>query len=1178
MEAKSEATIDTTDTVEPYPSFQHWLYTQIRILPTEVASRIARFTASATAQCLTGAIEAYRTHTEEARREDNSRLFPWSFDEWATRPIDLPALIPLDPCDAALFHPPRHESTQPQPYMTMLCAMLQAHQPPTLEQGYEETAMMRCGGGEGSGSNDEPEVPAIGSWGSNRSHVLNSVYAAISNTGGLHDGLIDMMGEQEERARVYEEGLQAVPQSMTMVWDAITPRMLMPGCRVVFSPHVPVTMLPGPDKKLAREAAQRQPRREGAWSHWGGDERNHHVYTLTGIFKIHKTEIAFLVHAQSGVLAFAPVTHLEVIPPSELADDCARYGPYQQFFTQTSRHTELSEGHLNAWDTDGNIFFKPKEQKVREIMGHIKRYCMCCRTYPCTDGQEYGDQSGRQSDERKCQRCNTSARTIHKRALKLACDSFSLNPPPTDAYGLYQRWVWRLDMCSHCLTDWPFPQRANSATNRGKRTRTASEETELVAEQECPICMDKQSGPDKVIMLNGCRHTFHLKCICKYLKEERTPKCPTCRAAIKIGDCLQTRALELQIVEPEMRLQAAQKRGTLSRIVSTAAGGMDWDTAPSFMGDAFHICDPDADHFDNRAAKIHRYILAFHLMELSLDITDLCTMGRSQTMWQSLCFRSMREHIKKIIKHHSGCRNQNGAAFNGCRVWGIPDVDEASNSRMLPIADQIRGLHPTPEAWTYGGWEYYRQDMNTYVQVEAGTAPWILNNGTRIRKIGSDEEQIIGMQHTTSEIQGHGVSEEQAMAQALEASTEDSNNALGLSLAPLCDTEWVCQIASLEKRQLKHLPTNLNDMARIVTSTRPEHEDRPHMALTFKIVHLDSRKPVPEETIKALMDTGAQGYAYIRLGLARRLEGTGCVEWEVSYKNSRSTVSGVDGKASSVQLGRMGIWVEYRVKAPRSYEEDVAMVRLNFTVLSNMSYDMIIGTLGMADNFLVPVPVLDKAAKRQVRTHLYCRSGTLRSSPIPPIIEEHANTKWPMDPKYGEVVFNSRRQEGFNQPKRRLKLPRRFEERQRDAPLHSRTTKAAPTASTQTSAEPPKPKAAPETRPTQKPKTSGFIHPSRRQLHSKAPSTQEGNRNLKAPSPEPREASTDLTRSRRPGTTATWTCGTCGLKEEKVLPGQHKWPRCYRCKSWNTTKTETAHKADDRRAKRRRSDVDQQQS
>ena len=65
--------------------------------------------------------------------------------------------------------------------------------------------------------------------------------------------------------------------------------------------------------------------------------------------------------------------------------------------------------------------------------------------------------------------------------------------------------------------------------------------------------------------------------------------------------------------------------------------------------------------------------------------------------------------------------------------------------------------------------------------------------GTRVRRTGSKEEQVIGMHRTTSEVPEHEVSEDEALAQALPASNDE--NRPPLSQRP-------CQIASLEKCQL----------------------------------------------------------------------------------------------------------------------------------------------------------------------------------------------------------------------------------------------------------------------------------------------------------------------------------------------------------------------------------------
>ena len=200
-------------------------------------------------------------------------------------------------------------------------------------------------------------------------------------------------------------------------------------------------------------------------------------------------------------------------------------------------------------------------------MRHLNRYCTCCGTFPCTRDKIYeeGDGTGRMSKTRKCEKCEMTPRCMLERSLTLACNTFSENPPPTDSYGLYQRWVWKLDKCSHCLTDWPFPHREGNTRAGNRRSRDETNEEELVADQECAICMNKMEGPERAVMLNGCRHIFHLKCICQHLRQQRdqssTPKCPICRAVIKTGENWDVRSIELQIVEPEMRLRAAQKRG-----------------------------------------------------------------------------------------------------------------------------------------------------------------------------------------------------------------------------------------------------------------------------------------------------------------------------------------------------------------------------------------------------------------------------------------------------------------------------------------------------------------------------------------------------------------------------------------------------------------------------------------
>ena len=59
--------------------------------------------------------------------------------------------------------------------------------------------------------------------------------------------------------------------------------------------------------------------------------------------------------------------------------------------------------------------------------------------------------------------------------------------------------------------------------------------------------------------------------------------------------------------------------------------------------------------------------------------------------------------------------------------------------------------------------------------------------GTRVRRTGSKEEQVIGMHRTTSEVPEHEVSKDEALAQAL---------------PPLSLSQRPCQIASLEKCQL----------------------------------------------------------------------------------------------------------------------------------------------------------------------------------------------------------------------------------------------------------------------------------------------------------------------------------------------------------------------------------------
>jgi hypothetical protein len=54
------------------------------------------------------------------------------------------------------------------------------------------------------------------------------------------------------------------------------------------------------------------------------------------------------------------------------------------------------------------------------------------------------------------------------------------------------------------------------------------------AGDECPICFESASVSGPWVLLRGCRHQFHAKCVMKLVcpSEAVWPKCPLCRAEI----------------------------------------------------------------------------------------------------------------------------------------------------------------------------------------------------------------------------------------------------------------------------------------------------------------------------------------------------------------------------------------------------------------------------------------------------------------------------------------------------------------------------------------------------------------------------------------------------------------------------------------------------------------------
>eukprot|EP00935_MAST-01C_sp_MAST-1C-sp1_P002348 g2348.t1 len=190
---------------------------------------------------------------------------------------------------------------------------------------------------------------------------------------------------------------------------------------------------------------------------------------------------------------------------------------------------------------------------------------------------------------------------------------------------------------------------------------------------------------------------------------------------------------------------------------------------------------------------------------------------------------------------------------------------------------------------------------------------------------------------------------------------------------------------------------HVSQWTRLATISTGDHASRPFIELKPEAVHVVRSKSTPDDMIKALVDTGATGGAYMSVKLFRKLQGTTCVEWETVREGATSSVRGIDGTASSHALGKISFWSSYTKYAPITHMPERAMVRITAIVLTNFAYDLVLGGLWMGDQELVPFPSITNTGPSKVKFDLYCIGGMLKNSPLPPKIKEHRQTNYPYD-------------------------------------------------------------------------------------------------------------------------------------------------------------------------------------
>jgi hypothetical protein len=88
------------------------------------------------------------------------------------------------------------------------------------------------------------------------------------------------------------------------------------------------------------------------------------------------------------------------------------------------------------------------------------------------------------------------------------------------------------------------PQRRDESSSESassgsiEKKESASTAPQLVSEHvdNCPICLDKLDGTQRVRFLCHDTHVYHLGCVHQLVQENQNPTCPTCRAPVRVAD------------------------------------------------------------------------------------------------------------------------------------------------------------------------------------------------------------------------------------------------------------------------------------------------------------------------------------------------------------------------------------------------------------------------------------------------------------------------------------------------------------------------------------------------------------------------------------------------------------------------------------------------------------------
>eukprot|EP00935_MAST-01C_sp_MAST-1C-sp1_P000682 g682.t1 len=894
--------------------------------------------------------------------------------------------------------------------------------PPSLESEYEQTTMNKSS--EDGPARRVPELPEA-------KDTMEELYGPMTNQNSMLDQVLGMAKEVSDKVEQYEAQLDTDAESerkeeaeLTHVWDNVEPAILIPGTRVVIAENLPPEW----------------PREGGQGSYFGGAERRHIVWTVGSIVLIHKTPIAFLVEPVSNDMHWISALLLETVPKSILAGCASAYSPYCQYWIHADG-TRFSMGYANAYDSHGNTVFKPRDMTMTEIVRHMDRYCVHCRLYPCRCQRlKQEDWEPTQTGNTKCHVCGASEQELVAKQLELARDAYTTARPPSDSHGQPVALVRKSGVCTHCMSEWEFHHKKRPPAEGRKRRHDDGDEQELVSEKQCSICLNPM-GSAPAVMLNRCRHMFHFACINAALQNRSSgSKCPECRAPIAVLEtsaCNDSgapmRSFELQMVDANERVLCATKRCLHDRVTTTAHGGMDWDTRAELTPLAIHIRQPSESHFENRGKKVHRCVVAYHLAELCIEVAKWYRMRPHSVRAQAMQCSRIRKYMKEIMAHQIEQR-QRSAGMMTWKVWGITCPDRVSNVRLVATADQI--------AKVAGGYfppiVYELTNKDATPVHERLARPWVYSvkklheDGTLNRlAMGADK---LALCHYLSTSGGNRDAAKNMLTELMEIPEElqpepkaesqqedgESGGEQKLDLQPAPKSEKKAEKEGLsEEGAEKGTPP-----AERGSSHQDPHELRPDGLRATRVP--DHLAPYPYWKFAMLGDTGAQGYGYISKKAAEEFRDTGAVEYELASANSKSTVSGVDGRPSSTMLGRMAVWLEYRIENDRGIQEK-ALVRMTFIILSHLSYDMILGSLALGDQGIIPVPTIVDPSEsnhhKRVRVDLYARAGTLKNTGLPVIVAKAITAVDPKAQEFKTVVF-ARRKDGsvIYEPQRRLKI------------------------------------------------------------------------------------------------------------------------------------------------------------